>query len=99
MPVTNCDTSYSTQLFVGTAPLSSAVALVRGGRLFQLTAVSLQAGFVVNTAGPSTVPLYAYTRSVALRTLPVGAPLTLKRSRLSTEGAPELPSTRRKLVA
>ena len=57
LPVTNCVTSYSTQLLVAIAPLSSVVALVRGGRLFQLTAVSVQAGFVVNTAGPSTVPL------------------------------------------
>ena len=57
--VTNDVTSYSTQLFVAIAPLSSVVALVRGGRLFQLIAVSVHAGLVVKTAGPSTVPLYA----------------------------------------
>src|ERR687895_394187 len=77
--VTNGVTSYSTQLLVAIAPLSSVVALVRGGRLPQFTAVSFQAGVVVNTAGPSTVPLYAYTRSLALCTVPAVTPATANR--------------------
>src|SRR6187455_1919087 len=79
-PVTKEVTSYSTHVLAGTLPLSSVLALVWGGRLFQLIAVSVQAGLVVKTAGPSTVPVYAYTRSLAVRTLPGGAPVTLKRS-------------------
>ena len=54
-PVTNGVTLYSTQVLVAIAPLSSVAALVRSGRVFQLSVVSVQELPVVYTAGPSTV--------------------------------------------
>src|SRR5512142_1166596 len=69
-PATRVETSYSTQVFFGMAPLLSTAPLVRAGRLLQVSPVSVQVLPVAYTAGPFFVAsVVLYTRK---RTLWIG---------------------------
>src|SRR5215218_5546677 len=52
-------TSYSSQVFAVTAPLSSSAAVVRAGRVLQVIPVSVQPVPVRYTAGPLALALLA----------------------------------------
>src|SRR5215217_4945762 len=83
-------TSYSSQVFAVTAPLSSSAAVVRAGRLLQVIPVSVQPVPVRYTAGPLALALLAAlvvcSRSFTLVTEP-DTPLTSNFRLLSTSGS------------
>ena len=79
-------------------PCRRSCALVRGGRLFQLTAVSVQPGCGREDGRPVHGAAVGVDAQLGASDVPAGAPVTVNRRRLSTAGFVP-PSTRRLLVA